>query len=385
MNKVYLDNAATTRMHEEVIDAMIKSMQINFGNPSSSHFYGRESKAIIENVRKTIARLTGVTSAEIIFTSGGTEANNLILRSCVEYLNVKRIITTHIEHSCVQETVNSLEKNQGVEIAYIDTDTKGEIDLNALKEILNASDAKTLVSIMHANNEIGNLNPVREIGEIAHEAGALYHSDMVQTLGHYPIDLENLPVDFASSSAHKYHGPKGAGFAYIQKSTGLKAQITGGGQERNMRSGTENVHGITGMGKAFELANQNFEQDKAQILDIKKYAIEMLEKEMPGIRFNGTCADCENSLYTLLSVSLPFADGLIGFELELRGIAVSQGSACQSGAAKSSRVLTNILPEDVIASTTPLRISFSTYNTTEDIDILVKALKEIATRHMQLN
>lgn len=382
MSKVYLDNAATTRMHDEVIEAMVKGMKQSYGNPSSSHHFGRETKGLMENVRKTIARLTGTTSADIIFTSGGTEANNLILRSCVEYLGVERIITTCIEHSCVQETVNSLEKNQHIQIDYLKLKNDGEIDLDDLKYKLQHSDKNTLVTVMHANNEIGNLNPIEEIGRMAAEHGAYYHSDMVQTLGHFPLNLDELPVDFASSSAHKYHGPKGAGFAYIKKSTGLKAQITGGGQERNLRSGTENVHGILGMGKAFEMSLEHFEKDKTYISELKQYAIDELKEAFPDIQFNGRCTDHDNSLYTLLSVSLPFQDGLIGFELELRGIAVSQGSACQSGAAKSSRVLAAILPENMQGTTTPLRISFSVYNKKEDIDTLVKALKEIAQKYV---
>lgn len=383
MQKVYLDNAATTHMHDEVIEEMVNAMRFKFGNPSSSHFYGRESKAHLEKTRKKIAELTKVVSAEIIFTSGGTEANNLILRSNVEHLGVERIITTRIEHSCVQETVNSLEKNQNIQIDYVAVDDKGQIDLADLERLLKASDKKTLVSIMHANNEIGNLNPIEKIGDMAHANGALYHSDMVQTLGHYAINLETLPVDFASSSAHKYHGPKGVGFAYIKKSTGLKAQITGGGQERNMRSGTENVHGILGMGKAFEMANKNFEKDIDYIFSLKRYAIEQLNEAIPNIKYNGLC-DTENSLYTLLSLSLPFKNGLIGFELDLYGIACSQGSACQSGAAKSSRVLSEILSEEMIANTTPLRISFSAQNTKEDVDHLIFTLKEIIKKHSEL-
>ncbi len=380
MQKVYLDNAATTHMHEEVIEEMVNAMRFNFGNPSSSHFFGRESKGYIEKARKSIARYTGVTSAEIIFTSGGTEANNLILRSSVEYLDIERIITTKIEHSCVNETVNSLANNQKVQVDYVKVDEKGEIDLEDLQQLLKSSDKKTIVSIMHANNEIGNLNPIEKIGDLAHAHDAYYHSDMVQTLGHYALNLENLPVDFASSSAHKFHGPKGTGFAYIKKSTGLKAQITGGGQERNMRSGTENVHGILGLRKAFEMANESLKKDMDYIFSLKKYAINELQTAFPDIHFNGMCST-ENSLYTLLSLSLPFKDGLIGFELDLRGIACSQGSACQSGAAKSSRVLNEILSEEMIASTTPLRISFSTHNTKKDIDYLLSVLKEISARH----
>ena len=380
MQKVYLDNAATTHMHEEVIDEMVKAMQFNYGNPSSTHFYGRETKGKIENVRKRIAQLTGVTSAEIIFTSGGTEANNLILRSCVEYLGIKRLISSKIEHSCVTETVHSLEKNQNIQVDYVKINNHGEIDLNHLENLLKLSEKKTLVTLMHANNEIGNINPIEKIGKLTHDYDALYHSDMVQTLGHYPINLEEIPVDFASCSAHKFHGPKGIGFAYIKKSTALKAQITGGGQERNIRSGTENVHGIIGLGKAFEIANNNFEKDMEYILSLKKYAIQELHSLFPEIHFNGLC-DEENSLYTLLSISLPFSDGLIGFELDLNGIACSQGSACQSGAVKSSRVLTELLPKEFLEKSTPLRLSFSTHNTKEDIDYLISILKKIGEKH----
>lgn len=376
MQKVYLDNAATTHMHDEVIDAMVNAMKLNFGNPSSTHFYGRESKAIIENVRKKIAQLTGVQSAEIIFTSGGTEANNLILRSAVEYLNVERIISSSIEHSCVAETVNSLKANQNIEVNYVKLNKFGEIDLQDLENLLKTSDKKTLVCLMHANNEIGNINPIEKIGELCQEYNAYFHCDMVQTLGHYPLNLNELPVDFASSSAHKFHGPKGIGFAYIKKSTALKAQITGGGQERNMRSGTENLHGIIGMGKAFEIANQNFQEEIEHILSIKKYTIQQLKTIFPKIIFNGLC-EKDDSLYTLISVSLPFENALIGFELDLRGIACSQGSACQSGAAKTSRVLSAIHSQNFLNESTALRISFSKYNTQEDVDRLMQALKEI--------
>lgn len=381
MRRVYLDNAATTHMHEEVIDAMVNAMKLNFGNPSSTHFYGRESKGIIENVRKKIAQLIGVQSAEIIFTSGGTEANNLILRSSVEHLGVQRIITSNIEHSCVDETVRSLNENQNVEVEYVRLNTLGEIDLTDFENLLKSSDKKTLVCLMHANNEIGNLNPVDKIGNLCQDHNALFHCDMVQTLGHYPLNLKELPVDFASSSAHKFHGPKGIGFAYIKKSTALKAQITGGGQERNMRSGTENLHGIIGLGKAFEMANDNFEQEIGYVHSIKNYAIEQLKSHIPDVFFNGLC-EKEESLYTLISISLPFKNPLIGFELDLRGIACSQGSACQSGAAKSSRVLNSILTEDFLNKTTPLRISFSNDNTKEDVYYLVKVLEEIKDKYV---
>ncbi|MGI9526860.1 MAG: cysteine desulfurase family protein [Weeksellaceae bacterium] len=378
--KIYFDNAATTHMTQEVIDAMVEGMKHNFGNPSSTHFFGRDAKGIIENVRKSIAAACQVTSAEIIFTSCGTESNNFILRSCVEYLGVERIISSPIEHSCVMQTLEALAHNQKVQVDYVKHLPNGDVDLNHLEELLKASDKKTLVSIMHANNEIGNLNPIDKIGDLAHQYDALFHCDMVQTLGHYIINLEELPVDFASSSAHKYHGPKGIGFAYIKKGSGLKAQITGGGQERNLRSGTENVHGILGMGKAFEMAQRDFEKESNYILDLKKYAIQKLKEAFPKIQFNGKSGNLEDSLYTLISISLPFKNPMMGFEMELRGIAISQGSACQSGATQGSRVLAEILPEDTFKNTTPMRVSFSTNNTKQEIDRFIEVLKEIEAK-----
>lgn len=378
--KIYFDNAATTHMTSEVIDAMVESMRHNFGNPSSTHFFGRDAKGIIENVRKSIAQACQVSSAEIIFTSCGTESNNLILRSAVEYLEVTRIISSPIEHSCIMQTLESLQQNQHIQVDYVQHNEMGEIDLNHFEDLLKNSDKKTLVSIMHANNEIGNLNPIEQIGSLAHQYNALYHCDMVQTLGHYIINLDNLPVDFASSSAHKYHGPKGAGFAYIKKGTGLKAQITGGGQERNMRSGTENVHGILGMGKAFTNAQKDFEKEFEYISDLKKYALEKLTAAFPHIQFNGKSGSMDESLYTILSLSLPFKNPMIGFEMELRGIAISQGSACQSGASTGSRVLSVILPEETFYNTTPMRVSFSSENTKQEIDRFVEVLQEIAMK-----
>lgn len=381
MNKIYFDNAATTHMHDEVIEAMVSGMKANFGNPSSTHFFGRETKGIIENTRKTIAQATGVSSGEIIFTSCGTEANNLILRSCVEHLGVKRIITSKLEHSCVMETTQSLKENQGIEIVYVKNDDKGNIDLQHLEELLKSCDKKTVVSLMHANNEIANINPIEKIGELVHANNALFHCDMVQTLGHFIINLNDLPVDFASSSAHKFHGPKGVGFAYIRKDTGLKAQITGGGQERNMRSGTENVHGILGLGKAFELSQKKHDESYTYIKDLKQYTIQQLKAAIPNIVFNGNCEDLDNSLYVVLSISLPFSSGMLGFELDLKGIAASQGSACQSGATKASRVLSQLYAEDFLSSTTPLRISFSVDNTKEEVDTLVETLKELNAKY----
>ncbi|MBA5628573.1 cysteine desulfurase family protein [Moheibacter lacus] len=382
MRKIYLDNAATTPIHEEVIDEMADCMKKTFGNPSSTHVFGREAKAKMELSRKKIAEALQVSPAEIVFTSCGTESNNLIIRSSVDHLGVKRIITSNLEHKCVKETSLEMGECRNVEVVKVKTDVNGSVDLEDLEKILKSSDQKTLVTLMHANNEIGNLLDVKKVQTLCEENAALFHTDTVQTLGHYPMDLSELKVDFASCSAHKIHGPKGIGFAYIKKSTRLRPQITGGGQERGLRSGTENVYGVVGLAKAFEMAIQDLDKHKTHIESLKKYTIDQLKATIPGVEFNGLSADLEKSLYTVLNIRLPFKDALIGFELELKGIAVSQGSACSSGAAKVSAVIESILTPEQIETTTPIRVSFSCYNTKEDIDALVGVLKNISEKHL---
>ena len=377
MTKIYLDNAATTPLLEEVIDAMVEVMKNNFGNPSSTHSLGQEAKTILEENRRKIAHELHVSPAEIIFTSCGTEANNLIIKSAVEDLDIQRIITSEIEHKCVSETVENLQKTKNIEVVYLNINEKGDVDLVQLERLLKEENKKTLVSLMHANNEIGNLIDLEKVAKICKENGAYFHSDTVQTMAHLPLDFSKIPLDFASCSAHKFHGPKGAGFAFIRKTTHIKAQIHGGTQERNLRAGTENVVGISGLGKAFEISVENMAQFSVQIQEIKDYAIAELSKNIPGILFNGRSAEKESSLYTVLSVSLPSQNPLIGLQLDMKGIAVSQGSACSSGAAKPSSVLSKILDQETQQKTTPLRISFSHKTTKNEIDELVKALKEI--------
>ncbi|WP_370895822.1 cysteine desulfurase family protein [Chryseobacterium gossypii] len=377
MNKIYLDNAATTPLSEEVIDAMVDTMKMNFGNPSSTHSFGQEAKILIENVRRQIADYLHVTPAEIIFTSCGTESNNMIIKSSVEHLGVERIISSPLEHKCVSESILDMKNRKGVEVNYIRPEGNGDIDLNKLEELLKASDKKTLVSLMHANNEIGNITDIKKVAELCQANNALFHSDTVQTMAHLPLDFSDIAVDFASCSAHKFHGPKGIGFAFIRKATGLKGIITGGPQERSMRAGTENVAGIVGLGKALELYLKNMEAYKDHIQEIKDYAIERLSAEIKGIKFNGRSAEKE-SLYTVLSALLPYKNPLIGLQLDMKGIAISQGSACSSGASKPSMVMMMILSEDEMEHSTPLRISFSHMTTREDIDALVNALKEIS-------
>lgn len=381
MKRIYLDHAATTPMHQEVIDEMMVSMREIYGNPSSTHVFGREAKAKIELSRKKIAEALNVMPSEIIFTSCGTEANNLIIRSAVEYLGVKRIITSELEHKCVKETTREMGERKEVELLKVTTNALGEIDYQDLEQKLKASPQKTLVTLMHANNEIGNLLDVKKVQEMCKEVGALFHTDTVQTLAHYPIDLGEMKIDFASCSAHKFHGPKGIGFAFIRKSTGFHPQITGGGQERGLRSGTENVHGVIGLAKSLDIALRDLDEHKKHIETLKKYTIEQLQSAIPNIQFNGNSADLDKSLYTVLNLRLPFKDPLIGFELELKGIAVSQGSACSSGASKVSDVIQSLMPLEEIEKTTPLRVSFSCYNSQEEIDVLVEILKKINDKH----
>lgn len=382
MNRIYLDNAATTPLSPEVIDSMVAVMKETFGNPSSTHSIGQEAKVLIENVRRQVADYLHVSPAEIIFTSCGTESNNMIIKSCVEHLGVERIITSPMEHKCVAETVLDMKKSRGTEVSYIRPDTKGDFDLLKLEELLQSSPKKTLVTLMHANNEIGNLIDLKKVAVLCKKYDALFHSDTVQSMAHMDLDFSDIPVDFASCSSHKFHGPKGNGFAFVRKSSGLKGIITGGPQERSLRAGTENVCGIVGLGKALELSLNNMAEYSAHMKMIKQYATEKLSASIEGVEFNGRSAEEDASLYTVLSVLLPFKDPMIGLKLDMKGIAVSQGSACSSGAAKPSMVMMMILDEDRMQNFTPLRISFSHLTTKNEIDVLVNALEEISASMM---
>ena len=378
MDKIYLDNAATTPLSEEVIDAMVQVMRVNYGNPSSTHSFGQDAKILIENVRRDVAEYLHVSPSEIIFTSCGTESNNMIIKSCVDHLGVERIISSPMEHKCVAETVMDMKKRRGVEVEFLRPDRNGDFDLKVLEDLLKSSDKKTLVSLMHANNEIGNLLDIKKVAQICKENDALFHSDTVQTVAHMELDFSDISLDFASCSAHKFHGPKGSGFAFIRKSSGLKGIITGGPQERTLRAGTENVCGIVGLGKALELSVKNMDAYSSHIKNVKKYAIERLSAEIDGVKFNGRSAEEDTSLYTVLSVLLPFKDPMIGLKLDIKGIAISQGSACSSGASKPSMVMMMLLDEEEMQGSTPLRISFSHLTTKAEIDALIDALKEIS-------
>jgi cysteine desulfurase len=376
MKPIYLDNAATTKIDIEVLNLMHVSMQENFGNPSSAHQFGRKAKSAVETARKNIAKHFNVTAPEIIFTAGGTEADNLILNNAVLNLGVQRIITSKIEHHAVLHTAEFLQRTQNIILDFVNVDEFGAIDLNHLEEILASSDKKTLVSLMHINNEIGNILPVEEICVLCKKYNALFHSDTVQVIGHYALDLQKYPIDFIVASAHKFHGPKGVGFAFFKKGFGVLPMFYGGDQERGARSSTENVHSILGMDKALTIAMSNLDSDTKYIENLKQYFITELQNIATDIQFNGLSSDFEKSSYTILNVRFPVNNDMLLFSLDMAGIAVSGGSACQSGSNKGSHVLAEIL-KDQEADKTSVRFSFSKFTTKEEIDTTIIKLKEL--------
>jgi cysteine desulfurase len=377
-HKVYLDNAATTPLDPEVFEAMRPLMLENFGNPSSIHSYGRKVRSEMEIARKKVADLLKTSPAELFFTSGGTEADNTALRCAVEGLGVKRIITSKIEHHAVLHTAEYLQKHHGIELLFLKTDAQGNVDLAQLEEILKAGGPKTLVSLMHGNNEIGNLIDLEAVGNLAHEFGAIFHSDTVQTMGHFEHDLSVLPVDFIVGSAHKFHGPKGVGFLYVNHTIKIPPFILGGAQERNMRGGTENIYGIVGLAKALELSYAKMESHRNHIMNLKKQMIEGLKANVPGVSFNGMSEDFERSLYTVLNVSTAPSDTneMLLFNLDISGISISGGSACSSGSNVGSHVLAEL---DRDPNAGAIRFSFSRYNTIEEVNFAVEKLAEIAS------
>ena len=377
--KVYFDNAATTPIRKEVIDLMSNSMLSVYGNPSSTHGFGRSAKSSIENARKSMSKLLNCEPQEIIFTSGGTESDNSILSCAVRDLGVKKIISSPIEHHAVLETLKDL-KMKGTEVHLIDLEDNGLPKLSSLEKLLSADDSMKLVSLMHINNEIGNITDLQLIGNITKSYGALFHSDAVQGIGHFNYDLKTLPVDFLSASGHKFHGPKGVGFSFIRKNSGLDAFIFGGPQERGLRAGTEAVHNIIGMEKAFEIAYKNFEEEKDYILKLKKYFIEKIKHFFPEAHFNGLCEDLNLSTYTIVNVALPLDVNklqLIDFHMDLNGIACSKGSACQAGASAGSHVLERLPRTEQIKNRPSIRFSFSSFNTKKEIDYVIKVLAEL--------
>ncbi|MFD2938987.1 cysteine desulfurase family protein [Flavobacterium notoginsengisoli] len=374
MKKVYLDNASTTAMRPEVIQEMTKVMLEDFGNPSSTHSFGRNAKTILELSRKSIAKHLNATAQEIIFTSGGTEANNWIMRSAVEDLKVQRIITSKIEHHAVLHTVWALQEEYKIQVDYVNVNPDGSLDLTHLSNLL-SDEKKTLVSLMHVNNETGAILDLERVGLICKQYNALFHSDTVQSVGKTEIDLQKTPVDFILASAHKFHGPKGIGFAFVRKNSGLQPLLFGGEQEKGLRAGTEAVHQIAGMAKALSVSYEKLEEERAYISDIKKYLIEQLEIHFPDFRINGK----KDDFYNIINIILPFSSdktSMLLFSLDMKGIAVSRGSACQSGSIRPSHVLNEMLSEADLKLPN-LRISFSHYNTKEDIDWLIESLKTV--------
>ncbi len=371
--KVYLDNAATTPMDREVVDAMLPLMTEHFGNPSSIHAYGRQTRAMIEQSRKTVARLMNCSPSEIFFTSGGTEADNMAIRCTIGGLGLKHAITSPIEHHAVLHTLEAMADKGEIKLSIVKLTPEGSVDLAHLEELLKNNE-RSFVSLMHANNEIGNLLPLKQTGEICKKYNAIFHSDTVQTVGHYAIDLKDVHVHFVNCGAHKFHGPKGVGFIYVNSEIHIAPLIFGGAQERNMRGGTENVYGIVGLAKAMEIAYRDMKKHQDHVTELKNYMIEKLERALPGVSFNGDAKG--SSLYTVLNVCLPKTDNaeMLVFNLDINGIAASAGSACSSGSNVGSHVLRAIGTD---MSRPSVRFSFSKYNTKEEIDYTVSKLKEM--------
>lgn len=372
---VYLDNAATTPLDPEVFEVMTPFMMEHFGNPSSIHSHGRKVRAAVESARKKVAELLNCTPGEILFTSGGTEADNSILTGAIHTYGIKNVITSPIEHHAVTHTLEHLQQEGQVAVHLVNLDEKGRVDFSHLEDLLRQHE-NALISLMHANNEIGNILDIERVGELADEYKAYFHSDTVQSVAHYRHDLRRLKVHGMTAAAHKFHGPKGAGFMFLRKEKKILPFVYGGAQERNMRGGTENVYGIVGLAKALEIAYRDMDEHARHIRGLKARMIEKLRATIPGVGFNGDSEDIDRSLYTVLNVSLPEADenNMLLFNLDLHGIAASGGSACSSGAAQGSHVLAALQPGSKRGA---VRFSFSKYNTPDEIDFAVSKLAEL--------
>lgn len=376
MDLIYFDNAATTSIYSEVIKVIHDTMQDDFGNPSSVHAAGRSAKAKVESARKDIAKQMGVLPKEIIFTSGGTEGDNTVMQSAVHQLGIRHFISSPIEHHAVLHPLEHMAEQGHIQLDLVKVLPSGLPDTDDLRRLLSSSDEKKMVSLMHVNNEVGTILDLEAVGNLCHEHNALFHTDTVQSIGHFDLDFGALPVDFAVASAHKFHGPKGVGFLYIQKDTGLSAMLLGGSQERGMRAGTEAVHNIVGMQKAFQISHQRMEADALYLKDLKSYCLKQLQTALPGTTFNGASGDIENSTYTIVNARLPIDEKkaqLLAFNLDLQGICCSKGSACQSGSEGDSHVLKNLLTDEQNKAPS-LRFSFSAHNTKAEVDKLIEIL-----------
>jgi cysteine desulfurase len=374
MDRIYFDNAATTALDPTVLEAMMPYLTTHFGNPSSIYSYGRESRLAVENARKTVAKILNAHPAEIFFTSGGTESSNTAIHAAIFNLGCTHIISSPIEHHATLHTIEHLHKQGAAALSYVRVLPNGHIDLEHLEELLSQSDEKCLVTLMHANNEIGNITDIFAVGNLCKQYNAIFHSDTVQTVGHFPFDLRNTPVHFITGAGHKFHGPKGVGILYINENVKIQPYIHGGSQERNMRAGTENLYGIVGFAKALEIATQNHEEEKKHVLEIKHYMRDQLKKHITGVHFNGDVDG--NSLYTVLNVSFPKTEKseMILFNLDIHQICASGGSACTSGADAGSHVIRaiNNNPNQVA-----VRFSFSKFNKKEEVDIVIEKLKDL--------
>jgi cysteine desulfurase len=370
--RVYLDNAATTPVAPEVVEAMIPVLRETFGNPSSTHSFGRNAKALLETSRRTVAKHINCAPSEIIFTSGGTEADNMAIHSAVTQLGVKRIITSAIEHHAVGHTADAISLHEKIELVLVNLDSKGNVDLAHLESLLKEN-KPTLVSLMHANNEIATMIPLKKVADLCRQYNAYFHSDTVQTMAHFTFDLKEIDIDFITCAAHKFHGPKGVGFLYVNKKTKVSSFIHGGAQERGLRGGTENIAGIVGLAKAMDLAYEDVEGHQKHVYELKSYMIQELKTMFPTVAFHGETA-FDKALYTVLNVCLPATDktSMLLFTLDLKGVAVSGGSACTSGATKGSHVLEGIGAD---MSRPNVRFSFSRYTTKEEIEYALLQLQ----------
>lgn len=379
--EVYFDNAATTPMRAEVISAMHEVMQTAYGNPSSTHGFGRAAKALLENARKSIATHFNASAQEIIFTSGGTESDNMILRCAVKDLGVTTIISSPLEHHAILHALDQLEA-EGVTVHYVDHDADGELNYEHLETLLAQDTTKKLVTLMYVNNEIGNLLDGGRVGALCKEHSALFHSDAVQSVGHFKMDMQELPMDFFSAAAHKFHGPKGVGFSFVRKQTQIKPFILGGAQERGLRAGTESVHNVVGMQKALDIAYAQLEEERSHILQLKSRFISELKALFPDVQFNGKCSNMDASTYTVVNVGLPVPEdkaGLLNFHLDLKGVACSKGSACQSGSGKGSHVI-GALQQKGSSDLPALRFSFSSFNSEAEVAYVMEVLREFKER-----
>jgi cysteine desulfurase len=373
-DRIYMDNAATTALDPEVLNAMMPYLTSYYGNPSSIYSYGRESRLAVENARKSVAKILNAHPAEIFFTSGGTESSNMAITAAVRDLECKYIITSEIEHHATLHTVEFLKRSGQASVSYVKILSTGDIDMRHLEQLLKESQQKALVTLMHANNETGNMIDLHKTGELCKKFGAIFHSDTVQTVGHFPFGLRNTPVDFITGSGHKFHGPKGSGMLYINGNVKINPFLYGGNQERNMRAGTENLYGIVGFAKALEIATANYETDSSHIRSIQLYMMQQLQQNIKGISFNGNPSGI--ALYTVLSVNFPRTDKseMILFNMDINNICTSGGSACSSGADTGSHVIRAIANNPDLVT---VRFSFSKFNTKKEVDIVIEKLKDM--------